>query len=209
MQAVLYSFRRCPYAMRARFALLHCGIDYEHREILLKSKPASLLEASPKGTVPVLLDGHRVIEQSLDIMVWAYGLADKPKQESKALQELIAQNDGFFKTWLDRYKYADRHTEFTYEYAQTQASTFVARIESVLGANGYLATPESKSSNASFSDFAIMPFVRQFAGVDAKWFAAQPWPKTQHWLATMIASDLFQRVMHKYRLWSADSLIEG
>ena len=207
MLPVLYSFRRCPYAMRARFALLYCDVDYEHREILLKNKPRCLLEASPKGTVPVLLlttPRKAVVDESIDIMIWAY------QQKGVGLEKLnidkktglVAKNDEYFKYWLDCYKYADRHHSLVMEDSRAKAAVFVDELEACLHQTSYLSGQQK-----GFLDFAIMPFVRQFAGVDDAWFSEQCWPKTQRWLAKMCASPLFEQVMTKYSVWQPEECL--
>lgn len=199
MVPIVYSFRRCPYAMRARFSLLYCNLAYEHREILLKAKPASLLAVSPKGTVPVLLASDidtGVIDESIDIMRWVYrtqGIATGCSDECDAL---IAKNDQHFKYWLDRYKYADRYPEFTLEHSRANAACFIQTLEDRLAQYDFLS-----GDAMGFLDFAVMPFVRQFAAVDSPWFEAQPWPRTQRWLAGLCRSELFERVMTKYPTW--------
>lgn len=211
---VLYSFRRCPYAIRARLALLASGQACELREVVLKNKPPALLAASPKGTVPVLvLPDGTVIDQSLDIMQWALRrhdpmgwLGPEGTGSSDALA-LIAECDGDFKVQLDRYKYPHRHTPdvalpdpaLTDEAptARTRAAAFLLRLEQRLEANRHLTGPR-----ASLADAALMPFVRQFAGVDPAWFAAQPWPRLQAWLAGWVDSPLFAVAMHRYAAWT-------
>ena len=208
---ILYSFRRCPYAMRARLALAVSGQVYEHREVILKNKPAALLAASPKATVPVLvLPDGQVIEQSLDIMLWALRLND-PLQwlspENATLDDmlaLIAVNDGAFKRNLDRYKYPNRYSA---EQAGTDATAF-ALAQRDLGARWLdeLACRLDASvdqrwlygDRASLADMATLPFVRQFAHTDAGWFAAQPWPALQQWLAYFESSALYDGVMGRH-----------
>lgn len=207
MLPVLYSFRRCPYAMRARFALLYCDVTYEHREILLKKKPQCLLEASPKGTVPVLLlttPRKAIVDESIDIMIWAYQQksVDLEKLNIDKKASLVIKNDGHFKYWLDCYKYADRHPKLVMEDSRAKAAVFVNELELRLQQTPYLSGQQK-----GFLDFAIMPFVRQFAAVDSAWFSAQYWTKTQSWLAKMCASDLFERVMAKYSVWQPEELL--
>ena len=204
---VLYSFRRCPYAMRARLALQVSGLPYELREVVLKSKPAELLAASPKGTVPVLvLANGQVIDESLDIMRWALGQND-PQGWLKYgspddIEALIAGNDGGFKHALDRYKYPNRYPlesgNNAKDFALAQrlsAANWLAGFESRLN-HGWLDGPQP-----CLADMATLPFVRQFAHTDAAWFAAQPWPQLQAWLARFEASALFDSVMAKHLPW--------
>ena len=201
---VLYSFRRCPYAMRARLALMVSEQACELREVALKNKPAEMLSASPKGTVPVLLaeDGS-VIEQSLDVMLWALQRNDPQRwlqPASGTLQDmlaLVAECDGEFKRQLDRYKYPDRHAEGG-ELARGRGAHFLSGLEARLG-----DSPQLAGGHATLADAALMPFVRQFAMVDAAWFGAQPWPRLQAWLAAWTGSALFERAMHKYEPWKS------
>jgi glutathione S-transferase len=204
---ILYSFRRCPYAMRARMALQACEIDLEHREILLRDKPAAMLEASPKGTVPVLVLPHgTVLEQSLDIMHWALeqndpqGWLNPQTSRPDAMAGLIADNDGPFKTDLDRYKYADRHPEDAPDYHRDRGLGFLARLDTLLASNGQLF-----GSRISMADIAIFPFVRQFANTDRDWFDALPLPALQDWLAGHIGSELFETIMFRHATWQEKS----
>lgn len=196
---ILYSFRRCPYAMRARLALDVAGIALEHREILLKDKPPQMLEASPKGTVPVLvLSDGRVLEESLDVMHWALEQNDPEgwldlDEEAKAL---IAQNDGPFKRALDRYKYPNRYENADPLAERASALAMLEGLEARLEAKGWLS-----GQQPGFADFAIAPFIRQFAHTDKDWFDAQPLPKLQAWLETILTSPRFVRIMSKHALW--------
>lgn len=203
---VLYSFRRCPYAMRARLALSVSGQTYELREIVLRNKPADLLAASPKGTVPVLvLPGGGVIDESLDIMRWALQQHDPQgwlSADRATMDKLIAANDGPFKHSLDRYKYPNRHADesggdaagFALRH-RTEAAQWMAQLNARLTDGWLLGT------QASLADMALLPFVRQFAHTDPVWFAAQPWPRLQGWLAAFEASALYAGVMQKHAPW--------
>jgi glutathione S-transferase len=200
---VLYSFRRCPYAMRARLALAAGGQHCELREVVLRAKPAELLAASPKGTVPVLvLPDGQVIDQSLDIMHWALARHDPeqwlvPEQDTvAAMQALVARCDGAFKADLDRYKYANRYADADALAHRTAGADFLAALDTRLQAAPYLF-----GSRACLADMAIAPFVRQFAQTDAAWFGAQPWPALALWLDGFVASARFQRVMEKFAPW--------
>ena len=206
---VLYSFRRCPYAMRARLALAVSGVEVEYREVVLRNKPPELLAASPKGTVPVLvLPEGEVIDESLDIMLWALRQNDPAhwlQTEDATLDDMLALirvNDGAFKRNLDRYKYPNRYPQESG--ADTAAFALVQRD---LGAR-WLDEMESRlagswlfGNKASLADMATLPFVRQFAHTDADWFAAQPWPRLQSWLAGFEASGLYLGVMGKQEAW--------
>ncbi|WP_114701950.1 glutathione S-transferase [Psychrobacter proteolyticus] len=197
----LYSFRRCPYAMRARLGILFAELSVELREITLKNKPEQMLAISPKGTVPVLqlVDGT-VIEESVEIIVWA--LKQKDPQgllDEKVLSEanaLIAQNDNEFKQWLDRYKYADRHPEMTQIEYRQQGEVFLQDLEALLTENTYLL-----GNRVTIADIGIMPFVRQFAHVDREVFYSLPYPKLQQWLQKWLDHPLFLQVMTKFQPW--------
>lgn len=202
--AVLYSFRRCPYAMRARLAIANSNIALELREIVLRDKPQQLIDISPKATVPALqLPDNTVIDESLDIMHWALEQNDPDdwfkslSEEQKTLsQKLIANNDGDFKYFLDRYKYADRYPEQTQEYYRLQAEKSLVILEQQLQQNDYLICDK-----ITLADMAILPFIRQFAFADKAWFDQSPYPHVQAWLAEFIESDLFQSIMTKYSAW--------
>lgn len=200
---ILYTFRRCPYAMRARLAIAVSGVSVEHREIALRNKPQAMLAISPKGTVPVLqLDDGRVIEQSLDIMLWALALNDPQQwlQGEKSLPDaakvLIDTNDGPFKFWLDRYKYADRYPEYSAAHYRQQAEVFLQYLESSLGVQEYLL-----GARLSVADMAIFPFIRQFAAVDKTWFGASDYVRLQRWLDERLISNVFAEVMVKRDCW--------
>ena len=190
---LLYSFRRCPYAMRARMALRYSGVPLSIVEVSLKAKPAEMLVASPKGTVPVLVcaDGS-VIEQSLDIMHWALVRHDPDSWLQPGCAALIEENDTRFKVLLDRYKYAIRYPEHPMEYYRAQGAEFLQRLEDVLARSAYLAGPA-----LSLADVALAPFVRQFAHVDRDWFEQAPYPRLNAWLERFLASELFSSVMKK------------
>ena len=203
---ILYSFRRCPYAMRARLALAVSGQACELREVVLKNKPQGLLQASPKGTVPVLvLPGGQVLEQSLDIMLWSLARHDPegwlaPSHGNvEDMLALIAECDGAFKQALDRCKYPSRYPDANLDAERARAVAWLGALEARLSSDQpslYLF-----GTHAALADMAIAPFVRQFAGIDAGWWAAQPWPRLQSWLAQWQASDLWASVMHKLPAW--------
>ena len=204
---VLWSFRRCPYAMRARLALAASETPVEHREVLLRDKPAEMLAASPKGTVPVLvLPVGTVIEESLDIMRWALARHD-PRgwlAPGDAMFELVAVNDGPFKQALDRYKYPDRYE------GEDALKNRARGLEILTGLDARLAGSAFLCGEAmSLADAAIFPFVRQFAHTDRDWFAAQALPHLQAWLAGHLASPVFVAIMHKYPLWHPGPADDG
>ncbi|WP_353227697.1 glutathione S-transferase [Novosphingobium sp.] len=196
---ILYSFRRCPYAMRARMALLISGVRVELREVALSAKPAAMLAASPKGTVPVLVLPHgQVIDQSLDIMRWALAQHDPELWLARDDADLIAHNDGPFKHDLDRYKYADRHAGDAADHRGV-CMAFLRELDQRLAITTHLG-----GTARGMTDMAIMPFVRQFAGVDPEWFALQPLPHLQAWLTGHAESPLFDAIMRRTRPWSPD-----
>jgi glutathione S-transferase len=193
---ILYSFRRCPYAMRARLALLASGTVCEIREVKLSAKPAELVAASPKATVPVLQrpDGV-VIDQSLDIMRWALGRSDPEGWLDRADEALVAANDGPFKHHLDRYKYPERHRSDREEH-RAAGLAMLAVLEERL-----VAAPHLGGDVRGLTDAAIFPFVRQFAETDRTWFDAAPLPYLRDWLARQVGSEFFQRAMVRLSPW--------
>ncbi len=200
---ILYSFRRCPYAMRARLALLVSGQRCVLREVVLGNKPAALLEASAKGTVPVLvLTSGEVLDQSLTIMLWALRQQDPQQwlnvtdQPSEAALALIAQCDGDFKFHLDRYKYPHRFGLPSGDAHRAQGALFLTSLNQCLQTRGHLT-----DERTGLADAAIAPFVRQFAHTDTLWFAQQPWSDLQAWLTRFEQSAAFAAVMHKYAAW--------
>ncbi len=200
MPAILYSFRRCPYAMRARLAIAISQTPVLLREIILKHKPEAMLALSPKGTVPVLeLDSGEVLAESLDIMLWALQNADPQgwlSGEQQLTQQWIRRNDQDFKPYLDKYKYAVRFPEYSLESYRELAETFIVDIERQLEKTSYLMGQQQ-----SLADMAILPFIRQFASVDLNWFEHTPYRKTQAWLKRFIDSALFRSIMQKYPTW--------
>ncbi|SFB30173.1 glutathione S-transferase [Pseudomonas sp. NFPP24] len=194
-EVLLYSFRRCPYAMRARLALRYSGVPVQIIEVSLKAKPAEMLALSPKGTVPVLSVDGRVIEESLEIMQWALAQHDPDDwllQGDPAVLALIAENDQGFKYHLDRYKYADRYPEHPMEHYRGEGEVFLQKLEGLLGERAYLL-----AEHPSLADMALAPFVRQFAHVDREWFAGTPYQRLQAWLQRVLTSPLFIAVMTK------------
>ncbi|MEP6882987.1 MAG: glutathione S-transferase [Dokdonella sp.] len=203
---ILYSFRRCPYAMRARMAVQVSGQAVELREVRLREKPAHLLAASPKGTVPVLIDAKgRVIDESLDIMLWALQKNDPERWLANSsateieMSELIARCDDEFKPRLDRYKYPQRFAEFDRLTERQRGLQFLQSLEHQLEHGPWLF-----GDRGSLADFAILPFVRQFEMVDPEWFVTCPLPRVRDWLARWIASPLFERIMIRVEPWSPD-----
>jgi glutathione S-transferase len=202
---ILYSFRRCPYAMRARAALIVSGIAVELREVALRAKPAAMLAVSPKGSVPILvLPDGRVIEQSWDIMLWALRQHDAQNWLGEheaylpATLPLLLDNDTSFKSALDCYKYPERHSEQPQHFYRAQGEQFLQQLEAGLNVTAFLL-----GEKMSIADAALLPFVRQFAAVDGVWFALAPYPKLRDWLARFTSSELFAQVMQKYPVWQA------
>jgi glutathione S-transferase len=195
----LYSFRRCPYAMRARMALSYSGVEVDVVEVSLKAKPAEMLALSSKGTVPVLSADGRVIDESLAIMHWALAqndpqdwlLKDDPAGQAQ-IAALIDANDQEFKVHLNRYKYAERYPEQPMEVYRAQGEVFLRRLDELLEGRAYLLAKHS-----SLADVALMPFVRQFAHVDREWFAQTPYVRLQDWLQRFLESELFTGIMQK------------
>ncbi len=204
---ILYSFRRCPFAIRARLAIKYSAIRVELREVVLRDKPPALLQASAKATVPVLLlSDNQVVDESLDIMLWAlrqHDPADWLMSEDgadDAMQDLISACDGPFKQALDRYKYADRHPQHPIAWHRARAEFFLQMLEQRLKQSRYLL-----AARPTYADMAVLPFVRQFALVDRDWFNTSAYPATRCWLDRLLATPLFTAVMPKYPAWKEGS----
>jgi len=198
---ILYSFRRCPYAMRARMALWSARIPVELREVVLQNKPSEFLAASAKGTVPVLLlsDGQ-VIDESLDIMQWALAGNDPDGWldiDLTAANALVERNDNDFKSNLDRYKYPQRFPQDLPEDNRKAGWQYLNMLNDLLRERPFLL-----SERISFVDVAVAPFVRQFAHHDMAWFESSVGHRLNDWLADFEVSVLFQSVMQKYPPWS-------
>ncbi|UCP10930.1 glutathione S-transferase [Pseudomonas sp. MM213] len=195
----LYSFRRCPYAMRARMALRYSDVAVNIVEVSLKAKPAEMLALSSKGTVPVLSVDGQVIDESLAIMHWALAqndpqdwlLKDDPAGQAQ-IAALIEENDQVFKVHLNRYKYAERYPEQPMAFYRSEGEVFLRRLEALLEGRDYLL-----AVHPSLADVALMPFVRQFAHVDREWFGQTPYVRLQAWLQRFLESDLFTSIMKK------------
>jgi len=182
--------------MRARLAIASAGIECELREIVLRDKAPEFLETSPKGTVPVVVDGDDVIEESYDIMLWALRQNDPEGWLENPDFDLIAEGDGPFKTALDHYKYGSRHTDKDTSEEREKAALFLRKLDKLLDEKSYLG-----GESPSLADMALISFVRQFAHVDLDWFTAQPWPNLIRWLNDYKASDRFAGIMQKYPRW--------
>ena len=198
---ILYSFRRCPYAMRARMAVSVSGQQVEFREVLLRDKPPSMLELSPKGTVPVLLlNSGEVIDESLDVIDWALNINDpedwKRSNQSKKASVLIETNDNEFKHHLDRYKYSKRYDNEDPIVHREKCLIFINTLEEQLKISKFLY-----DEKASALDISIFPFIRQFRIADMDWFDSLNKPKIQNWLMNFLESELFKSIMLKYKKW--------
>lgn len=209
MLPILYSFRRCPYAIRARMTLRHCNINLELREVALSFKPDAMMAVSKKGTVPVLvLEDGTILDQSLEIMRWAicrtypdindnnnWLTTKNPELES----ELVQINDSSFKLALDGYKYSgpsDSQIVLGFRY---RAQQFLDRLENQLLQNEFLL-----EDRLGFADIAIFPFIRQFEGVDQQWFSNSKYTNLRTWLNTLKQAELFLGVMKKHPIWQDD-----
>lgn len=194
---ILYSFRRCPWAMRARLALRYAQCPVEICEVSLKAKPPELLALSPKGTVPVLSAGDQVLDESLDIMRWALAKNDPQDwllradpEAAQAADALIARNDQEFKAQVNLYKYAERYPAYSREHYRQQAETWLFELEARLTQRPYLF-----ADHPSLADAALLPLMRQFAGVEPEWFASAPYPHLRAWLQGWLESALFKAIM--------------
>jgi len=198
---ILYSFRRCPYAMRARMAIHISGQKCELREVLLRDKPPSMLEYSAKGTVPVLiLQDGKVIDESLDVIDWALNLNDpddwQRSKDTKKTKELIKINDGEFKYHLDRYKYSKRYDNEDPEFHRKKCLKFIESINNELNNSKYIF-----DDNISYADIVLLPFIRQFRIADIEWFDSLPYNNLKKWLSSFLGSSLLNSIMKKYDLW--------
>lgn len=202
---ILYSFRRCPYAMRARMAIAASGQTCALREVVLRNKPPEMIAVSPKGTVPVLvLPDERIIAESLEIMQWALGNNDPQgwlaplNNDRDGIDALIAENDGPFKDALDRYKYPTRYENTDSLEHRGQGLAFLEKLNARLLKTAYLCGNEF-----TLADAAIAPFIRQFANNDSEWFNALNLSGVQNWLHSILESDRFLGVMEKYPAWES------
>lgn len=209
---VLYSYRRCPYAMRVRMALYLSDVQVEQREIVFWDKPAPMLEASPKGTVPVLvLANGQVIDESRDIMLWAFEQASMDDNKSgqtclawipkdvdlrQKMNSWIDQNDGEFKVLLDKYKYADRFPDESQLVYRQGGELFLKVVEQALSEQNYLL-----GDNLTMADIALFPFIRQFVNVDKVWFEMADYPMLKVWLSELLESEFFLTIMKNRPAW--------
>ncbi|MFT2110051.1 glutathione S-transferase [Marinomonas sp. 2405UD68-3] len=210
---ILYSFRRCPYAIRTRYVLAFLGVKVELREVVLKDKPDELLSLGGRSTVPQLIDNGVRFEESLDIIFWAIEKSQKSTPEHDALaeqlwpndedvqaviKEWIDENDNEFKGWLDKYKYSDRFPEYTETFYREKGEVFLEKLECRLKESSFLL-----GDQITLLDIAIFPFVRQFSGVNMSWFEGSRYLNLRRWLSMFIESELFKTVMEKYPKWES------
>lgn len=200
---ILWSFRRCPYAMRARLAIAVSGIEVELREILLRDKPEAFRAASAKATVPVLQCGDgKILEESRDIMFWALEQSDPQdwlapwRRDQQQVKTFLERLDGSFKTHLDRYKYASRFDPEEATANRDAGAEFLGEIDQTLSHQ-----PTLSGDRAGIMDYASLPFVRQFRIADENWFDAQSWPHLHEWLQQFLQSQAFAAIMQKYPPW--------
>ena len=209
---IFWSFRRCPYAMRARLAIAVSGIEVELREILLRDKPEAFRAASAKATVPVLQSGDgKVLQESRDIMFWALNHSGDPENwlapyhaDREGTLAFLDRLDGPFKTDLDRYKYATRFADTKEGIAETQITHRTKGAILLSELNDILSQQQALSgAQMGLLDFATLPFIRQFRLADMHWFDSQDWPYLHRWLSHFLVSDRFTRIMEKYPPWQA------
>jgi len=205
---ILYSFRRCPYCMRAHMALKQTGIKIELREVKLSDMPEEALSISPEATVPILaLPDGTVFTESWDIVKWSLAQNDSEmwlgnnNEHSLDAEILIETNDFSFKKELDHYKYADRFPEHSEEHYRKACEAFIEELEDMLIDNNFLL-----AGQLSLADIGVFPFIRQFSLVNKEWFDSAPYPKVRKWLDNLISTELFQHVFQKHELWQADDI---
>ena len=194
---LLFSYRRCPYAMRARMVLLSCGIDFDIFEISLKDKPKQMIEISPKGTVPVFVYKDLVLDESIDIMNWATEQKNNTSikinpNDLAIIKTLINSNDGEFKNKLDLYKYTSNKEASLKKRYRKECEVYIRNINERLETHKYLL-----SNKFGYLDMAIFPFIRQFFNVDLKWFEEASYNNLKNWVERISISDLFIQVMKK------------
>ena len=221
---ILYSLQHCPFAMRARLGILLAQQSVLIRAVVTKNKPEEMLAVSPKGTVPVLVISHpegtakncpdaTIIDESVDIMLWALRLSDpqnilqtEDPKKLEAMLALIWRNDKQFKPDLEVYKLARRFHKNSEVADRQRCEAFVAELEKTLEKTNYFM-----GDQPSLVDYALLPFIRQFARVDRKWYLQSPYPKLRDWLNRHLQTPLFTKAMAKYPLWldSHESFLLG
>lgn len=202
--AILYSLRNCPYAMRARLAIFKAKQTVLLRDLVLSNKPAEMISVSSKGTVPVLvLSNGTVIEESLEVMLWALQEMDPAdlldcQQEGalSAMLLLINEFDNNFKTYLEAYKCAKRYQEDNVAECRAVCQQYIQQLEQRLTAHSFLM-----SDKESLADIALIPFIRQFARIERQWYLQSPYPMVRQWLNSYLQSSVFTKVMAKHPLW--------
>ena len=203
---ILYSFRRCPYAMRARLALAFAGQGYLLREVDLKHKPQAMLEVSSKGTVPVLVlpeqaAQNKVIDESLEIVAWA--LAAKPQSitthNKEAAQALVTALHDHFIPNLNKYKYPDLYHLKDGTPFWLACADYLAQLEPLLARQQFL-----EADQVGYADFAIFPLIRQCWVVNPQWFEQAPYPFVNRWLRWFMDHPLFEQIMLKHEPWSPE-----
>lgn len=204
---VLYSLRNCPYAMRARLAIYKSKQAVELRDVVLSNKPAEMIIASPKATVPILvLTNSKVIDESLDVMLWALGESDPENllhaANTDRVLNLVDLFDSEFKPRLEAYKCAKRYHESNVQECRQACELYIQNLEQRLMSHHYLI-----DENESMADIAILPFIRQFAKVERQWYLQSPYPKVRDWLNQYLQSAMFNKVMTKYPLWTSGQTV--
>ena len=199
---ILYSFRRCPYAMRARLAIYVSNIKVQLREILLRDKAPEFLLDSEKGTVPVLVTQKEVIEESLDIMVWSLKQEDPEHWLNMPTEgyNWISRNDGPFKKALDHTKYSTRFPDLDAKLERAKALEFLTDLNLQIGNSKWMF-----GKNCSLADMALLPFIRQFSNIDSHWFYSQNLPNVQKWLNYFLETNHFLQIMKKYSIWTSNN----
>lgn len=211
---ILYSLQHCPYAMRARIGILLAKQPVMLRAIVLKNKPDEMLQLSKKGTVPVLVVGQsKVIDESLDIMLWALSQSDPDnllyKENTGKLPEmlsLINRFDNEFKDSLEKYKCAKRYHEKSMTDNRKQCEILIIELEQRLKLHNFIV-----GETLSLADYAILPYIRQFARIERQWYLQSPYPYLQRWLKEHLQSRVFSKAMTKFPLWldSGESFLIG
>lgn len=213
---VLYSLRHCPFAMRARIAIFKSQKSVELRDVKLTSKPAAMLTASPKGTVPILVvSSSQIIDESLNVMLWSLDQSDPDNllqqhaASSSNLPQLlafIATYDDEFKACIERYKCAKRYHEPNLEECRKACEVYTQDLEARLSKHNYVM-----GAKESLADIAILPFIRQFAKVERKWYVQAAYPNLKRWLNSYLQSAMFNKVMAQYPLWEEgnDAVVFG
>jgi len=202
---ILYSLRNCPYAMRARIAIFKAKQTVYLRDLVLSNKPSEMMKASPKGTVPVLvLANGTVIEESLEVMLWAFQQADPDNLMHNHINNaqsdmlmLINEFDTDFKTALEQYKCAKRYQEKNIIQQRELCQQYLERLEQRLTKHLFLM-----SDKESLADIALLPFIRQFAKVERQWYLQSPYPNVRQWLNNYLQSPMFTKVMATHPLWA-------